>query len=89
MAWIHHWLISNNKVGNKHTQRASSVALSLTLVLSFPGLRTVKTKAYEYAFIYMSVPTARYFRQKFRREDSTNINENNQKKKKMIEIKHL
>ena len=43
----------------------------------FSGLQIVKTKAYEYAIIYMSVPTARYFRQKLRREDNANINETN------------
>ena len=42
----------------KHTQRAPSVALFLTLFEIFSGLRIVKTKAYEYAIIYMSVPTA-------------------------------
>ena len=33
----------------------------------------------EYAIIYMSVPTARYFRQKLRREDMTNVGNFNEK----------
>ena len=38
-----------------------------------------KPKRTEYAIIYMSVPTARYFRQKLRREDMTNVGKFNEK----------
>ena len=48
----------------------------------FSGLQSVKTKAYEYAIIYMSVPTARHFKSKCRREDITNVGNFNEKQEK-------
>ena len=56
-----HRLTSTTRAVYKHTQRASSVALFFTPFEIFSGLQSVKTKAYEYAIIYMSVPTARHF----------------------------
>ena len=39
----------------------------------FSGLRIVKTKAYDYAIIYMSVPIIPLLQSKYRREDIANV----------------
>ena len=43
---IHHWLTSITRAVYKHTQRASSLLCSWQWFDSFPGLQSVKTKAY-------------------------------------------